>query len=29
MNRTPLEVADIVRCAGKSFVERSHKWING
>jgi Putative transposase/Transposase zinc-binding domain len=28
MNRPPLEVADIVRCAGRSFVERSHKWIN-
>jgi len=22
-------VADIVRCAGQSFIERSHKWING
>ena len=29
MNRPPLEVADIVRFAGQSFVERSHKWING
>jgi hypothetical protein len=29
MNRPPLEVADIVRCAGQSFIERSHKWING
>jgi len=29
MNRPPLEVADIVRCAGQSFLERSHKWING
>jgi Putative transposase/Transposase zinc-binding domain len=28
MNRPPLEVADIVRCAGQSFVERSRKWIN-
>src|SRR5258708_30436903 len=27
MNRTPLEVADIVRCAGQSFLERSRKWI--
>jgi integrase/recombinase XerD len=27
MNRPPLEVADIVRCAGQSFVERSRKWI--
>jgi Putative transposase/Transposase zinc-binding domain len=29
MNRPPLEVADIVRCAGTSFVERSRRWING
>ena len=29
MNRPPLEVADIVRSAGQSFVERSRKWING
>jgi len=29
MNRPPLEVADIVRCAGQPFIERSHKWING
>ena len=29
MNRPPLEVADIVRCAGQSFIERSRKWING
>jgi hypothetical protein len=29
MNRPPLEVADIVRYAGSSFVERSHRWING
>jgi len=28
MNRPPLEVADIVRCAGQSFIERSRKWIN-
>jgi hypothetical protein len=27
MNRPPLEVADIVRCAGQSFLERSRKWI--
>src|ERR1700730_514998 len=27
MNRPPLEVADIVRCAGQLFVERSHRWI--
>ena len=29
MNRPPLEVADIVRCAGQSFIERGRKWING
>ncbi len=29
MNRPPLEVADIVRSVGQSFVERSRKWING
>jgi hypothetical protein len=29
MNRPPLEVADIVRCAGQSSIERSRKWING
>jgi hypothetical protein len=28
MNRPPLEVADIVRCAGQSFIERSRKWIS-
>jgi hypothetical protein len=28
MNRPPLEVADIVRCAGQSFLERSQRWIN-
>jgi len=27
MNRPPLEVADIVRYAGQSFLERSRKWI--
>ena len=27
MNRPPMEVADIVRCAGQSFVERSRRWI--
>jgi hypothetical protein len=29
MSRPPLEVADIVRSAGQSFVERNRKWING
>jgi hypothetical protein len=28
MKRPPLEVADIVRCAGQSFLERSQRWIN-
>ena len=28
MNRPPLEVADIVRCAGGPFLERSRRWIN-
>ena len=29
MSRPPLEVADIVRWAGESFVEHNRKWING
>jgi hypothetical protein len=29
MNRPPLEVADVVRLAGESFVQRSRRWING
>ncbi len=28
MSRPPLEMADIVRCAGQSFIEHSRKWIN-
>ncbi|MGA7634821.1 MAG: transposase zinc-binding domain-containing protein [Terriglobales bacterium] len=28
MRRPPLEVADIVGCAGQAFVERSRKWIS-
>ena len=28
MNRPPLEMADIVRRAGQSFLEHSHRWIN-
>jgi hypothetical protein len=28
MSRPLLELADIVRCAGQAFVERSRKWIN-
>jgi len=27
MNRPPLEVADLVRAAGRSFIERSRRWI--
>src|ERR1700747_544310 len=27
MDRPPLEVADLVRAAGDSFIERSRKWI--
>ena len=27
MNRSPLEVADIVRAAGQKFIERSREWI--
>ena len=27
MSRPLLEMADIVRCAGQTFVERSRKWI--
>ena len=28
MDRPPLEVADLVRAAGDSFIERSRKWIS-
>jgi len=27
MNRPPLEVADLVRSAGRAFIERSRRWI--
>src|ERR1700758_2124428 len=27
MNRPPLEVADLVRAAGRAFIERSRQWI--
>jgi len=27
-NRPLVEMADIVRCAGQAFIERSRKWIN-
>lgn len=29
MNRPPLEVADIVRAAGKDFVEKQRSWLSG
>ena len=29
MNRPPLEVADLVRAAGRAFIEHSRKWITG
>jgi hypothetical protein len=28
MSRPPLEMADIVRCAGQSFLEHSRRWMN-
>jgi Transposase zinc-binding domain len=28
MNRPPLEIADIVRSAGQSFLQRSQRWIS-
>ncbi len=28
MNRPPLEVADLIRAAGDTFIERSRKWIS-
>ena len=28
MSRPLLEMADIVRCAGQAFIERSCRWIN-
>src|SRR5271166_4077788 len=28
MSRPPLEMADIVRCAGQSFLDRSRRWMN-
>ena len=27
MNRPPLEVADLVRAAGRAFIEHSRRWI--
>ena len=29
MNRPPFEVADIIRAAGKSFIEKNRSWLTG
>ena len=29
MNRPPLEVADLIRTAGRAFIEGSRTWITG
>jgi hypothetical protein len=29
MDRPPLEVADLIRAAGQSFIERGRKWLTG
>jgi hypothetical protein len=29
MNRPPLEVADIIRAAGRSFIEKNRSWLTG
>jgi hypothetical protein len=29
MNRPPLEVADLIRAAGSSFIERNRSWLTG
>ena len=29
MNRPPLEVADVIRAAGKGFIERQRAWVTG
>jgi hypothetical protein len=28
MKRPPLEVADVIRAAGQSFIDRSRSWLN-
>ncbi len=28
MNQPPLEVADIIRAAGESFIEKNRSWLN-
>lgn len=29
MNRPPFEVADIIRAAGKDFIEKQRSWLTG
>jgi len=29
MNRPPLEVADIIRAAGKDYIEKQPSWMTG
>ena len=29
MKRPPIEVADIVRAVGKSFIDKNQSWLNG
>ena len=29
MNRPPLEVADIIRAVGRSFIEKNRSWLTG
>ena len=29
MNRPPIEVADIIRAAGKDFIEKQRSWLTG
>jgi len=29
VNRPPLEVADIIRAVGRSFIEKNRSWLTG
>jgi len=29
MKRPPIEVADIIRAVGKSFIDKNRSWLNG
>ena len=29
MKRPPIEVADIIRAVGKSFIDKNQSWLNG